>query len=256
MTFRILLVIALSALCTSLSAAALFGYAPDEAVGDSQDQIQHALGKIQKLASNFKRMAGNAQADGNKLLQALRVQSNDPEALLALVTETKLAISQSAPAGVDISSCESGNDQKYQAMVQEAGPGIEACLHSAAAVLQPYFQHLDDLVTFAQDAAVGANANVTSCVNKNQGNDGGLTDCLSVVRNQVFDGRDQLMAAILGVMADFRSGTGPLVADFTKCTNDVQDRAIGESVDIIQSTRECFKGLGVGVSSRNSTSSV
>ena len=66
-------------------------------------------------------MAGNAQADGNKLLQALRVQSNDPEALLALVTETKLAISQSAPAGVDISSCESGNDQKYQAMVQEAG---------------------------------------------------------------------------------------------------------------------------------------
>ena len=135
------------------------------------------------------------------------------------------------------------------------GPGIEACLQSAAAALQPYFQHLDDLVALAQDATVGANANVTSCVNKNQGNDDGLTDCLSAVRNQVFEGRDQLMAAILGVMADFRSGTGPLVADFTKCTNDVQDRALGESVDIIQTTRECLSGLGAGSSSRNSTSS-
>jgi hypothetical protein len=90
-------------------------------VGDRQDQIQHALGKIQKLANNFKRLAGNAQSDGNKLLQALKIQSNDPEGLLALVTETKLAISQSAPAGVDISSCESGNGEKYQTMVQEAG---------------------------------------------------------------------------------------------------------------------------------------
>jgi hypothetical protein len=90
-------------------------------VGDRQDQIQHALGKIQKLVSNFKRMTGNARSDGNRLLQALKVQSNDPEALLALVTETKLAISQAAPAGVDISSCESGNDEKYQTMVKEAG---------------------------------------------------------------------------------------------------------------------------------------
>lgn len=105
----------------SLSAATLFGYAPDEPVGDRQDQIQHALGKIEKLAGNFKRMSGNAHSDGSRLLQALRVQSNDPEALLALVTETKLAISQSAPAGVDISSCESGNDEKYQTMVKEAG---------------------------------------------------------------------------------------------------------------------------------------
>jgi hypothetical protein len=105
----------------SLSAATLFGYAPEEPVGDRQDQIQHALGKIQKLVSNFKRMAGNAHTDGNKLLQAHKVQSSDPEGLLALVTETKLAITQTAPAGVDISSCVSGNDQKYQAMVQEAG---------------------------------------------------------------------------------------------------------------------------------------
>jgi hypothetical protein len=134
-----------------------------------------------------------------------------------------------------------------------SGPGIEACLKSAAAALQPYFQHLDDLVAVSQDAAVGANANVTSCANKNQGKDGGLSDCLSVVKNQVFDGRDQLMAAILGLMADFRSGTGPLVAEFTKCTNDVQDRAIGESVDIIQTTRECLKSVGAGGSSRNST---
>jgi hypothetical protein len=66
-------------------------------------------------------MAGNAQNDGNKLLQTLKIQSSDPEGLLALVTETKLAISQSTPAGVDISSCESGNDAKYQTMVQEAG---------------------------------------------------------------------------------------------------------------------------------------
>jgi hypothetical protein len=111
------------------------------------------------------------------------------------------------------------------------------------------------MVAAAQEAAIGANANVTSCANKNQGNDVGLTDCLSVVRNQVFDGRDQLMAAILGLMADFRSGKGSLVADFTKCTNGVQDKAIGESVDIIQATRECFKGVGADGSSRNSTSS-
>jgi hypothetical protein len=44
-----------------------------------------------------------------------------------------------------------------------------------------------------------------------------------------------------------------LVAEFTKCTNDVQDRAIGESVDIIQTTRECLKGVGAGGSSSNST---
>jgi hypothetical protein len=46
-----------------------------------------------------------------------------------------------------------------------------------------------------------------------------------------------------------------LVADFTKCTNGVQDKAIAESVDIIQATRECFKGVGAAGSSRNSTSS-
>jgi len=104
-----------------ISSATQFGYAPDEPVGDRQDQIQHALGKIQKLANNFKRLAANAQNDGNKLLQTLKIQSNDPEGLLALVTETKLAISQSTPAGVDISTCESGNDAKYEAMIQEAG---------------------------------------------------------------------------------------------------------------------------------------
>jgi hypothetical protein len=125
-----------------------------------------------------------------------------------------------------------------------SGPGIAACLQSASAALQPYSKHLDDLVALSQDAAVGANANVTSCANKNQGNDAGLTNCLSVVRDQVFEGRDQLMAAILGLMADFRSGTPSQVADFTNCTNDVQDKAIGESVDIIQKTRECIKGLG------------
>jgi hypothetical protein len=55
-------------------------------------------------------------------------------------------------------------------------------------------------------------------------------------------------------MADFRSETAPFVAGFTKCTNGVQDKAIGESVDIIQKTRECIKILGTA-SSSNSTSS-
>jgi hypothetical protein len=86
-----------------------------------QDLIDHANEQIQQLASNFKRMETNAESDGNKLLQALKIQSNDPEALLALVTESKLAIAAVKPAGIDVSSCEDGNDQKYQAMVQEAG---------------------------------------------------------------------------------------------------------------------------------------
>lgn len=136
--------------------------------------------------------------------------------------------------------------QISKAVLYIPGPGIEACLQSASAALQPYFQHLNDLVAVSQDAAVGANANVTECVNSNRGNDEGLTDCLDVVRDQVFDGRDQLMAAILGSMADFRSETAPLVADFTTCTNNVQDKAIGESVDIIQTTRACIKKLAEG----------
>jgi hypothetical protein len=72
-------------------------------------------------------MAANAKSDGTKLLQALKIQSNDPEGLLALVTEAKLAIAQSAPAGLDISSCESGNDAKYNSMVQEAGRCLSLC---------------------------------------------------------------------------------------------------------------------------------
>ncbi|KDR17292.1 hypothetical protein L798_08858 [Zootermopsis nevadensis] len=137
-------------------------------------------------------------------------------------------------------------------MIQEAGPGIQACLQSAAEDLQPYFQNLNVMVAVSQDAAVGANANVTDCANRNRDNVEGLTACLYVVRDQVFDGRDQLMAAILGLMADFRSDTAPRVADFTVCTNDVQDKAISESVDVIQTTRACVKKLVDGTNSASS----
>jgi hypothetical protein len=98
-----------------------FGYAPDEPTGSRQDLIDHAREQIQELVSNFKRMETNAERDGNQLLQALNIQSNDPEGLLALVTESRLAIDAIKPADIDVSSCEEGNNQKYKAMVQEAG---------------------------------------------------------------------------------------------------------------------------------------
>jgi hypothetical protein len=98
-----------------------FGYAPDEPIGSLQDLIDHAKDQIQQLVSNFKRMETKAEKDGNQLLQVLNIQSKDPEGLLALVTESKLAIDAIKPADIDVSSCEVGNDQKYKAIVQEAG---------------------------------------------------------------------------------------------------------------------------------------
>jgi hypothetical protein len=111
----------LSSFQVSNAGSTQFGYAPNEPIGSVQDLTDHANDQIQQLAINFKRMETNAEGDGNRLLQALKIQSNDPEGLLALVTESKLAIAAVKPADVDVSSCENGNDQKYQAMVQEAG---------------------------------------------------------------------------------------------------------------------------------------
>lgn len=98
-----------------------FGYAPDEPIGSIQDLTEHAEDQIQQLGSNFKRLVTKAENDGSQLLQALQIQSNDPEGLLALVTEAKLAIAAIKPPDIDVSACEDGNDQKYQAMIQEAG---------------------------------------------------------------------------------------------------------------------------------------
>lgn len=105
----------------SSAATTQFGYAPEEPIGSIQDLTDHAQDQIQQLGSNFKRLETNAENDGNQLLQALQIQSNDPEGLLALVTEAELAIAAMKPTDIDVSACEDGNDQKYQAMIQEAG---------------------------------------------------------------------------------------------------------------------------------------
>jgi hypothetical protein len=111
----------LSSFQASNAGSTQFGYAPDEPTGSLQDLIDHAKDQVQQLASNFKRMETNAESDGNQLLQTLNIQSNDPEGLLALVTESRFAIDAIKPADIDVSSCEEGNDQKYQAMIREAG---------------------------------------------------------------------------------------------------------------------------------------
>jgi hypothetical protein len=111
----------ISSLQASSVSTTQFGYAPDEPIGSIQDLTDHARDQIQQLGNNFKRLERNAENDANQLLQVLQIQSNDPEGLLALVTEAKLSIAAIKPTDIDVSACEDGNDQKYQAMVQEAG---------------------------------------------------------------------------------------------------------------------------------------
>jgi hypothetical protein len=92
----------------------------------------------------------------------------------------------------------------------------------------------------SQDRSKVALGNVTSCANQYKVVKT-LSACLNVVGAQVFDGRDILMAGILGQMADFDDGSPKLIADFTACTNDVQDKAISECVAIIQASRDCIR---------------
>jgi hypothetical protein len=96
------------------------------------------------------------------------------------------------------------------------------------------------MLQVAQDRSKIALGNVTTCANQYK-TVGTLSASLNVVGAQVFDGRDILMAGILGQMADFKDNTPKLVADFTVCTNKVQDKAISESVAIIQASRECIR---------------
>ncbi|XP_069702323.1 uncharacterized protein [Periplaneta americana] len=240
MAAKILLAIALCQF--GLSAATQFGYAPGEPIVSIDDMVQHAYGKISKLANNFKRMAGNAKQDANNLLQSMKIQSSDPEGLIALITETKMAIAFKTPAaGVNGTACTNKNDPKYQTILQEAGPGIQVCLQNASADLQPYYQTLDNLVALAQERLGVADGNVTDCVNTNHNNSDGMASCLNTVGVQVFDGRDKLMAAILSVMADYKRQIPSRVGNFTGCTNNVQDKAISECVDIIDTTWQCYQ---------------
>lgn len=96
------------------------------------------------------------------------------------------------------------------------------------------------MLRVAQDRSKIALGNVTTCANQYKAVKT-LSACLNVVGAQVFEGRDILMAAILGQMADFKDSSPKLIADFTACTNNVQDKAISESVSIIQASRECIR---------------
>ncbi|KAJ4427677.1 hypothetical protein ANN_25326 [Periplaneta americana] len=108
------------------SAATQFGYAPGEPIASIDDMVQHAYGKISKLANNFKRMAGNAEQDANNLLQSMKIQSSDPEGLIALITETKMAIAFKTPAaGVDGTSCTNKNDPSTNPSSRETDIDIE-----------------------------------------------------------------------------------------------------------------------------------
>lgn len=96
------------------------------------------------------------------------------------------------------------------------------------------------MLRVAQDRCKIALDNVTTCANQYKAVKT-LSACLNVVGAHVFEGRDILMAAILGQMADFKDSSPKLVEDFTVCTNNVQDKAISESVSIIQASRECIR---------------
>jgi hypothetical protein len=96
------------------------------------------------------------------------------------------------------------------------------------------------MLRVAQDRSKVALGNVTTCANQYKAVKT-LSACLNVVGAQVFEGRDILMAGILGQMADFKDNSSKLVADFTVCTNNVQDKAISESVAIIQASRDCIR---------------
>jgi hypothetical protein len=103
------------------------------------------------------------------------------------------------------------------------------------------------MLRVAQDRSKVALGNVTACANQYKAAKT-LSACLNVVGAQVFEGRDILMAGILGQMADFKDNSPRLVADFTVCTNNVQDKAIGESVAIIQASRDCIRAKAKGAS--------
>jgi hypothetical protein len=108
------------------------------------------------------------------------------------------------------------------------------------------------MLPVAQNRSQIALSNVTACANQYTTVET-LSRCLNLVGDQVFDGRDMLMAAILGEMADFKDIIPKLVADFTVCTNNVQDKAIGESVAIIQASRECIRAKVNSADSNSST---
>jgi hypothetical protein len=96
------------------------------------------------------------------------------------------------------------------------------------------------MLLVAQDRSKIALGNVTTCANQYK-TARTLSACLNVVGANVFEGRDILMAAILGQMADFKDSSATLVADFTVCTNKVQDKAISGCVSIVQASRECIR---------------
>jgi hypothetical protein len=118
--------------------------------------------------------------------------------------------------------------------------GIPICLQNASLALQPYYQNLKQMLQVAQNRSQIALSNVTACANQYTTVET-LSSCLNLVGYQVFNGRDILMAGILGEMADFKDNIHKLVADFTVCTNNVQDKAISETVTIIQTSRECIR---------------
>ncbi|XP_069700762.1 uncharacterized protein [Periplaneta americana] len=239
MATKILVTIALFQF--GLSAATQFGYAPDETVGSVDDMVQHAKTNVTATANNIKQLVANAQQAANNFLQSLKIQSSDPEGLLALITEDKMAIAAKTPAGVDVSSCTNGNDAKYQSMIQEAGPGIQACLQNVSAALQPNIQELQNLASEVDDSSSAAEANITDCVNENDAS--ATANCLNAVGVQVSDTRDKLVASVQGEISDFQQQVPALGASFLVCTNKVQDIAISESVDIIMNTWICIEQL-------------
>ncbi|KDR07420.1 hypothetical protein L798_03002 [Zootermopsis nevadensis] len=125
-------------------------------------------------------------------------------------------------------------------MIQEAATGIPICLQNASLVLQPYHLNLKQMLQEAKSRSQIALGNVTACDNEYKAVKA-LSSCLNVVGYEVLVGRDILMAGILGEMADFKANIPKLTADFTVCTNNVQDKAINESVNIIQASRECIR---------------